>query len=213
MKNYGEKIKKARERAGVTAASLAERLGWSRAKVSSIETGRRRLAFEDAEAIADALDIEIGDLVSGEWVPRTMGERIKMLRRDRGWTQEQLAERLGGTLGGQISGWEKDRWEPSDVNLLKLSTVFGVSEDYLRDGAGHAQHDQLRDAVNELMRNHGETLFEIAELLNKAEKSHPGMAEGFLLLLREGYLDTPEDVEVVLSVAEILRERVRKGTL
>ena len=50
----------------------------------------------------------------------------------------------------------------------------------------------------------------IAEELSACEKMCPGTAEGFLLLLREGLLDTPEDAEDFLSVLEIFQKRYRR---
>lgn len=208
MKSYGTYIRKLRDQAGLTAAAVAEKLGWSRSKMSMIETGTRNLSLEDAEAVAGVLGVEVGDLVAGQ-PDGSLGERVRAMRRDKGWSQADLAARLG-VLQSQVSGWEKNQRTPSPINTLRLSQAFGVTVDFLENGEGSAETD---DEVNDLMENFGEVIAEIAEELNKAEENHPGMAAGFLLLLRGGFLDTPEDIENLLSLVERFRERVRRGTL
>lgn len=60
----------------------------------------------------------------------TIGKRIMTLRKSRGWTQEQLAEKLG-VSGQAVSKWENDVSCP-DISLLpKLAEVFQVTTDSL----------------------------------------------------------------------------------
>ena len=58
------------------------------------------------------------------------GERLKLLRKQAGLTQEQLAERIGATKS-IISYYELQQRQPSSFYLMKLSAVFHVSTDYL----------------------------------------------------------------------------------
>ncbi len=64
----------------------------------------------------------------------TTGERIAALRKGRGMTQEQLAERLGVTRQS-VSKWELDQATPEVGGAVALCELFGVSLDYLLRGA------------------------------------------------------------------------------
>ena len=59
-----------------------------------------------------------------------MGEKIFNLRKERGISQEALAELLGTTRQA-VSKWENGRGYPETEKLLKLSEIFGVTLDYL----------------------------------------------------------------------------------
>lgn len=60
----------------------------------------------------------------------TTGEKIAKIRKERGLTQEQLAEFLGVTRQA-VSRWEGDLAFPETDNLTKMSRLFGVSVDWL----------------------------------------------------------------------------------
>ena len=106
-----------------------------------------------------------------------------------------------------MSKWESGRIDPSATNLVRLSKIFGVSVSYLCEGIGASRSSDGRiESVNDF----SQTVLELAAELNKADKKHPGMALGFLLLLREGLLDTPEDAQDLLSLLEIYQRQARK---
>jgi len=58
------------------------------------------------------------------------GLRLRRLRQSRNMTQQQLADRLRLTKS-VISAYETDLRMPSYDILIKLSTIFGVTTDYL----------------------------------------------------------------------------------
>ncbi len=60
----------------------------------------------------------------------TMGKIIKKLRKERGFTQEELAQQLGVTFQ-TVSKWENDSGMPDISQVIPLSTVFNVSTDVL----------------------------------------------------------------------------------
>lgn len=67
---------------------------------------------------------------------KTIGERIKKIRGDKGWTQERLA-RKAGLSKSFLSDVENDKTRVSGDNLLKISEVLGASLDFLmKGGAG-----------------------------------------------------------------------------
>lgn len=69
----------------------------------------------------------------------TMGDRIRMLREARGWTQDQVAAALT-TRGAKISGNAISQWERGITENIKLKTFlalveeFGTTADYLVHG-------------------------------------------------------------------------------
>lgn len=58
-------------------------------------------------------------------MPGTLGATIRALRKDRGWSQQVAAERVG-VQQLAYGEWERNKQNPSDKNLLKLAQVFGV---------------------------------------------------------------------------------------
>jgi transcriptional regulator with XRE-family HTH domain len=59
-----------------------------------------------------------------------LGERLKQLRRERGWSQADLAAKIGADAG-QISRYENSHMTPSAEAVAKLAEVLDVSADYL----------------------------------------------------------------------------------
>jgi len=55
--------------------------------------------------------------------------RLKQLRKDKNFTQAQVAKRIGLSRG-MISGYETQMRYPGNDILAKLSKLFGVSSDY-----------------------------------------------------------------------------------
>ena len=58
------------------------------------------------------------------------GEKLKLLRKRSGLSQEQLAQRLGVTKG-MVSSYETSMRMPSYPVLLKIAQLFHVSTDTL----------------------------------------------------------------------------------
>lgn len=59
-----------------------------------------------------------------------LGEKIFKLRKEKGLSQEALAEQIGTTRQA-VSKWENNQGFPETEKLLQLSNVFEVSTDYL----------------------------------------------------------------------------------
>ena len=60
----------------------------------------------------------------------TLGEKIKKLRLENSWTQEQFAEMLGVSAQA-VSRWENDLSMPDISMLAPIAYTFNVSCDYL----------------------------------------------------------------------------------
>ncbi len=59
-----------------------------------------------------------------------MGERLKELREERGWTQKQCAEQIGLNSVTYLH-YEKAQREPPLQLLAVFAQLYGVSVDYL----------------------------------------------------------------------------------
>lgn len=60
-------------------------------------------------------------------------DRIKDLRKQKGWTQADLSKRTGISMG-MIGGIENGTRNPSDKTLNKISTAFNVTPEWLKTG-------------------------------------------------------------------------------
>ena len=54
-----------------------------------------------------------------------MAKTIRELRQERGWTQFELAVKLG-VQPGTIANWERGRTRPRVTELKRLAQLFGV---------------------------------------------------------------------------------------
>lgn len=64
----------------------------------------------------------------------SLGKRVRELRQRRGWSQQELAERVG-VRQKQISSYERDVNVPSGEIFIKLANAFEISLDYLAQRA------------------------------------------------------------------------------
>lgn len=60
----------------------------------------------------------------------SLADKIIMLRKKQGWSQEELAERLDVTRQS-VSKWESAQSVPDISKIVQLSLIFGVSTDHL----------------------------------------------------------------------------------
>lgn len=58
------------------------------------------------------------------------GNRIRLLRKQAGLTQEELGKKMG-VIKQTVSSWENNISEPNSEILLSMASVFDVSVDYL----------------------------------------------------------------------------------
>lgn len=59
-----------------------------------------------------------------------LGQRICELRTAFGWSQVELAKRLG-VAKQTVSNWENENIQPSIEMLIRLARLFGVTTDFL----------------------------------------------------------------------------------
>lgn len=78
----------------------------------------------------------------------TMGQIIKRLRKERNFTQEELAEQLGVTFQA-VSRWENDSGMPDISQIVPLATVFDVSTDVLFGMYGTNNDEEVRKIIQD----------------------------------------------------------------
>ena len=63
----------------------------------------------------------------------SLGQRISKLRKDKGYSQEYVAEQLDVSRQA-VSKWETDAGAPDTYNLIALAELLGVSVEYIATG-------------------------------------------------------------------------------
>lgn len=81
-----------------------------------------------------------------------LGERLKQLRQEHGWSQADLAAKVG-TDPGQISRYENGKMTPSAEAVVRLAETLNVTTDYLLIDSSprrplHAPENVLGDRLN-----------------------------------------------------------------
>lgn len=141
----------------------------------------------------------------------TMGKVIKKLRKDRGFTQEELAERLGVTYQA-ISKWENDSGLPDVSQIVPLASIFEVSTDVLFGIAGTTESDEAWKIVSNAdgVKEYGnlETYLRAYDILLDGLKKYPSnliimnncMGLGVALSLPEnGWIYAEERAKTIIS--------------
>jgi transcriptional regulator with XRE-family HTH domain len=63
-----------------------------------------------------------------------VGERIRVVRRERGWTQDELAVAVGVSRSA-VAQWETGRSGQLSANLSRIAAILGTGVEYLLHGA------------------------------------------------------------------------------
>lgn len=79
------------------------------------------------------------------------GDRIRRLRKSRGWEQKDLAAEVG-VKRGAVANWELHVSLPSAENLMKLGAAFGVSPTYIMEGEGGVYRMAFSDVAETVER-------------------------------------------------------------
>ena len=95
-----------------------------------------------------------------------LGNNIRNLRKQRGMTQEQLAQAMGVTVGA-VYKWESEKCVPDIMIIMELADLFGVSMDVLL--SYHLRENGRKELVQQLRRFRREKTGE--EALAEAEKA------------------------------------------
>ena len=72
----------------------------------------------------------------------TLGDRLKEARKKIGYTQMDIAKKLGIT-NGALSGYERNYRDPDTEMLKRIANLYGVSTDYLLKGDPDLEQPEL----------------------------------------------------------------------
>lgn len=103
-----------------------------------------------------------------------IGSRIVELRKDKGWSQAQLAEAVNASRD-IIGKYERNDNSPSIEMALKIAKVFDISVDYLLGEGKHASFDKetlkrLED-IESLDQNTRNTLLSVIDTFLRDAKA------------------------------------------
>jgi transcriptional regulator with XRE-family HTH domain len=157
----GERIRRARERAGLTAAALGAWLGVSGHTVFLWEAQGRMMQLVSLWRLADAMGCSLDDLaptgfprredlpIAPDCSPRAIGARLRELRLRGGLAQQELARRIRA-YSTAVVDWESGRRNMSARFGWRICAALECSlEDLLPTGRqplprGEAASDQQR---------------------------------------------------------------------
>ena len=109
-----------------------------------------------------------------------LGEKIAQLRRKNGWSQEELADKMEVSRQA-VSKWESGQTTPDLERILRLSSLFGVTIDYLlKDGA---EPETPRPETEEDPHIRLISLADAADYLSLRERASVQIASGTFLCI------------------------------
>lgn len=104
-----------------------------------------------------------------------IGEFLAKLRKEQGWTQEQLGEKLGVT-NKTVSRWEKGNYLPPVEMLQMLSDLYGLTINELLSGEKLTAEQYQEKAEENIKTALSESAFSLQEKIDfykkKWEKDH-----------------------------------------
>lgn len=82
----------------------------------------------------------------------TIGQRIKKYREERGWSQAELAKKMGYSSRSTICYIESDRSETTSSGVMKFAEVFGVTASEIM-GWGKPVSDEDLEKIEEIYQD------------------------------------------------------------
>jgi transcriptional regulator with XRE-family HTH domain len=115
----------------------------------------------------------------------SFGQKIKKLRQEKGWSQEDLAKEIK-VMQSLITYYEHDTKMPRPDTLVRIAKSFNVSLDYLlgledHTNLGEQKKDERHENLNNPAHQYGSDLVDVLEniVLRTLKKLH---AEGKITL-------------------------------
>lgn len=139
----------------------------------------------------------------------TTGQTIQKIRKEKGYTQKQLAEKCGMATG-TIQQYELNKREPRQEQLRKIAEALDVSIDYLKTGKSS---DELWEEImhNVYKSSIGATIREEREkqgLTQKQLADYTGLTEACIKECEES-TDLPP-LETIKIIASFLAVNIKK---
>ena len=147
MEKFHEKLKILRKKRGLTQQEVADFFGVKQPIYQKWESGMRKPSYENLSMLACIFDVSI-DYLLGDYLEiskerylklkkqkeeekkNLFSVRLKELRLQHGFSQEELAEKIG-IKRNSYSDWENGKSKPNYEKLEKIADFFGVSLDWL----------------------------------------------------------------------------------
>lgn len=101
-----------------------------------------------------------------------MNNRIVRLRKNKGWTQDEFAEKIGISKN-YVSLIENGKKIPGDRLISDICKVFNVNEKWIRTGDGEMYNepeDEVAEAVSDLLEDNNPLNSLIINILNAYRK-------------------------------------------
>lgn len=139
-----------------------------------------------------------------------IGNKIKKLRKQRGITQEQLADSIGISFQA-ISKWENNIALPDITLVPVLASYFGVSMDELFDFNLNEIESEVKNIADEAYERRESNPLESRRILEEGLKKYPDnevMLNSLLYVLN--YSDNPDET---IGVASKIIEKTGKSDI
>ena len=117
-------VAQARIKKGITQEQLATMIGVDKRQISAWELGRFMPSVATLQKIADALDMDLVELVKAQPEKKKCSP-IALVRREKGMSQGQLAKAVGVSQG-LISTYETGANMPSEEVLQAIANALCV---------------------------------------------------------------------------------------
>ena len=137
-----------------------------------------------------------------------IGKYIQTLRKEKGYTQTELAEKLNITFQA-ISIWENGETLPDVGILLELSEILGVTVDSILHGGTCIINDRKKASIKEIEKGFN-ALQDVKRYFGEKSLFYIGMVEGINSKMNMDIEDALNNHREVL-VAEVLLQGIKCG--
>ena len=93
MSDIAQRLRTAREQAGLSQGQVAKMLGLHRPIISEIEAGRRKISAEELSKIADIYEVSI-NWISSTQEDNKIADRVKLAARDLSKLKEEDLDKI-----------------------------------------------------------------------------------------------------------------------
>lgn len=189
----GEQIRALREERGYTLQDLAKRANLSLSYLSEIERGSKRPSLKTIDKLAAALNVSKAQLIKGDVTDTglSLGDKIRLLRSEKGLTPQDLAQRAGISLS-YLNEIERGAVYPALNTLKKIAEGLDTAVTALISHEGSLGHK-----LKSLREEYGLTQAQLASLA--------GVTAGLIGQIEHGKvqpsLKTLEKISEVMGVS------------
>jgi transcriptional regulator with XRE-family HTH domain len=127
----GERVRVAREAAGISQKSLADKIGVSEYTIIRLEKGRRSAKSDELEKIATALDVPLSYLVGIDDGEAPMPSDVTPLTVPRGRmiSVPLLSREVTACCGAGIPAYDEIQNAPDEIYRYSISELGGIYDD------------------------------------------------------------------------------------